>query len=340
MMRQGLGNLDDVSRMIASGSTLLLAGEEALLAQLPPGRWIGGTAAQFLTPQGEIAADGKLLFTDLTGIGLDVELRHLDADSLHEIPQFYPPNGFAVLIMPGFTPLLQCAHKMLDYPGLYDTPLTGWVSAVDLAEIGTRTPKTFAGTPEARDDRAAIMYVTLPETAFAQLHIVNLFTPGSGPEIRMPESGYHITGHCLIDGQPQNLACYILEQNIDPRLPLVADYEGALINVSIFKTDPQSGAVTFFSPVCPNLTYRFAAAVLDYQEEFAHAVAELGLAREAVISSICVLNVLHAGLTEEQRLHLIAPVTFGEIAYMVLNQTLTYLTITEFGVLEGYENDA
>ncbi len=323
--------------MITDGRVLLLAGEEELLAQLPPGRWIGGTTAQFLTPQGSVPARGLLMFTDITSLALHTEQRHLDAASLHRIAQHYPQNGFAVLIVPGFSAiLLRLASEILDYQGIYDMPLTGWVSAVDLDEIGQRTPKTFAGTPYARDDRAAVMYVTLPETAFAELHVVNLFAPGDGPEIRVPAQGFHISGDCLIDGHPHNLARYMEAQNIDPSLPLIADQEGALLNVSILKNDPLDGTVSVFAPVNPSLTYRFAEAVLDYQEEFIHAAAELGPVEEMVFFSVGVLNLQYAALAEKHGLSLSAPVSFGEIAYTVLNQTLTCLSINQFGGMEEF----
>jgi len=323
--------------MITDGRVLLLAGEETLLAQLPPGRWIGGTAAQFLTPQGSVPARGLLLFTDITSLALHTEQRHLDAASLHRIARHYPQNGFAVLIVPGFSALLlRLTSEILDYQGVYDMPLTGWVSAVDLAEIGQRTPKTFAGTPHARDDCAAVMYVTLPETAFAQLRIVNLFTPGSGPEIRVPAHGFHISGDCLIDGEPQNLARYMETQNIDPSLPLIADQEGAMLNVSILRNDAQSGTVSVFAPVSPALTYRFAETILDYQEEFVRAASDLGPAEEMVFSSLGVLNLQYAALAERHGLSLSAPVSFGEIAYTVLNQTLTCLSINQFGGMEEF----
>jgi hypothetical protein len=335
--RHGITSIAKAARMIEAGCLLLLAGDERALSQLPPGQWVGGTVAQFLTPAGCVPAKDQLLYTDFTSLAVSAELRHLDSAALHGIARHYPRNGFAVLIAPGFSPiLLQLASEILDYQGLYDMPLTGWISAVDLNEIGIRTPKTFAGTPEGRADEAAIMYITLPDNAFAQLHIVNLFTPGKGPNIRVPKPGFQITGECLIGGQPRNLADYMAAESIDPRLPLIADRDGALLNISILKDDPQDGTVTLLSPVCPSLDYRFADSVLDYREEFIRAANTLGPAAQMTVSSICVLNALHAGLHKGHGLPITAPVTFGQIAYTVLNQTLTCLAVNRLEDLDEF----
>jgi hypothetical protein len=197
-------------------------------------------------------------------------------------------------------------------------------------------PKTFAGGPQAEDERAAVLYVSLPSHYFAQLHIANLFAPGTGPEIRFPQPGQTGDGDCLIGGERGNLARYIAERGIDRRLPLVADHEGALLNVTILMADSQSGRVMFLSPVSPALTYRFAEDVLDYAAEFTRAAAEIEL-DQAAHACICALHYHYAGLIPSHDSDLpphnttapdiTAPVTFGQIAYTVLNQTLTCLTI-------------
>ncbi len=329
--------------MIGEGRVLLLAGTEDDLCHLPAGCWIGGTAGYFATPQGCVAAAGQIFYVDFTGIALGASWRSFDAGDIHELAQHYPSNGFAILLLPGFSKLLgDAAVRIMEFDGLYNLPLMGWVSAVALEgqphilPQGVR-PKTFAGSGEAAAERAAVLYISLPEQYFAQLHIANLFAPGTGPEIRFPAPAQFSDGDCLIGGVRGNLVRYMVEQGIDLRLPLVADHEGALLNVAILR--PRDGGAVFLTPVSPALTYRFAEEVLDYAAEFTRTVAEIEL-DQAVHACICALHYHYAGLTYGVDQHaaqrnalpmpgpdIIAPVTFGQIAYTVLNQTLTCLTI-------------
>lgn len=328
--------------MISEGRVLLLAGAEQDLANLPEGTWIGGTVGWFVTPEGGVTAQGVLFYTDFTKLTDGASWRSFGAGDIHEIAQFYPENGFALLILPGFSEILgKVAGRIMEYDGLYNVPLMGWVSAVateGMPNILPRGgPKTFAGGPRAESERAAVLYVSLPPRCFAQLHIANLFTPGDGPDIKFLEPGLYNAKDCLIGGTRQNLARYMAAQNIDRRLPLVADHEGALLNLSILRRDAQAGCVTFLAPVSTNLTYRFADKVTDYPAEFLNATADIDLP-QAAHNCICMLHYFFAGLDntlgprDNTKLRLpgppiTAPVTFGQIAYTILNQTLTSLTI-------------
>jgi hypothetical protein len=327
--------------MIGQGRVLLLAGTEEDLATLPEGCWIGGTSGYFITPEGGLgAAAGLVFYTDFTSIAQGASWRSFDSGDIHQLARYYPDHGFAILLLPGFSQLLgEVAGRIMEFDGLYNLPLMGWVSAVLLESQPHilppgATPKVFAGGKAGGSECAAVLYVSLPEQYFAQLHIANLFAPGNGPEIRFPQPGQFSNGDCLIGGSRGNLVQYIAEHGIDPRLPLVADHEGALLNVSILVAEP--GRVIFLAPVSPALTYRFAEDVLDYAAEFARAAEEIEL-DQAAHACICALHYYHAGLTYGfgdppykpplPGPHITAPVTFGQIAYTVLNQTLTCLTI-------------
>jgi hypothetical protein len=340
---QGLCRPEEAARMIGEGRVLLLAGTEEDLGRLPEGCWIGGTAGYFMTPQGCAAAGGQIFYADFTAIAIGASWRSFDAGDIHGLAQYYPENGFAILLLPGFSKLLgEVAGRIMEFDGLYNLPLMGWVSAVALEGLPhilprEARPKTFAGSGQAAAERAAVLYISLPAQYFAQLHIANLFAPGTGPEIRFLQPGQFSNGDCMIGGTRGNLARYIAEQDIDRRLPLVADHEGALLNVSILPADGER--LIFLSPVSPALTYRFAEEVLDYATEFARAAAEIEL-DQAAHACICALHHHYAGLTygidgaatNPNKMPLpgpdiTAPITFGQIAYTVLNQTLTCLSI-------------
>jgi hypothetical protein len=330
IIEHGTGTPAEIAGLILAGRILVLAGAEADLSRLPRGRWIGGTAASFITAAGGQEADGRIFYSDLTGIARNVRLHHFNLSEMRRIGRLHPLNGFTIAIIPGFSELLTgvCA-EILNYDGLYNAPLFGWISAVDPSQLGRMRPKSFfAGAPAGSTEHAAVMSVSLPHDLFVQLQIANLFGPGTGPEIRFAKPGYLAEGDCLIGGKPDNLARYIEAENIDRRLPLVSDHEGALINISIISSDAQTGRATFLAPVNPALTYRFAADILDYRCEFSSAMNELHKG-SAALSCVCVQNYEHAGLRQSTGLPFQGPVTFGQIAYGVVNQTLACLTISK-----------
>jgi hypothetical protein len=57
-----------------------------------------------------------------------------------------------------------------------------------------------------------------------------------------------------------------------------------------------------------------------------------------VFSCNCILNYLYSELEGKQTGGIIGPITFGEVAYQLLNQTLAYLTISEIEE-EEYDDD-
>ena len=125
--------------MIREGRVLLLAGTEAELATMPPGNWIGGTVGHFATPLCGVAAGGQILYADFTAICTTACWRSFDAGDIHEIAHHYPANGFAILLLPGFSQLLgSVAGHIMEYDGLYNLPLMGWVSAVAITPDGRR----------------------------------------------------------------------------------------------------------------------------------------------------------------------------------------------------------
>ena len=127
-------------------------------------------------------------------------------------------------------------------------------------------------------------------------------------------------------------ACITSEQiesartkEIDTRLPLVADYSGAMVNVSIKSNIAAEQRVDFYAPVFPGVSYRIAAPVADYISAFQAALPPTNA--ELVFSCNCILNYLYCDLEGKQTGKVKGPITFGEIGYQLLNQTLVYLTI-------------
>jgi hypothetical protein len=180
------------------------------------------------------------------------------------------------------------------------------------------------GRSRASSSKTALaMHVTLPANQAAELDIVNIFKLGCGDTLSFPEAGF-AASDCLINGQPANLAQYIEEKRIDTRLPLTADYCGSVINVSLQAVEADSGTVRFYAPVFPGVKYQFADPVPDYAEAFSKAIPK---GDESLFSCNCILNYLYGELEGKHTGNVCGPVTFGEIAHLLLNQTLVQLKI-------------
>lgn len=337
MPTRGFGTVAELAAMIRAGRILLLAGSEALLAQLPAGRWIGGTATAFLTDAGGATERGRIFYSDLTNHAQTADILLLDASQLPGLAEGYPENGFSVLILPGLSELLvSFARDGADYPGLFNSPLIGWMSAADPAANAPASAKTFAGCGQAHAEHGALMHVSLSCRLVAQMDIVNLFSSSKGAVISFPEDGLSATA-CVVDGAVQDLAAYIESHHLDTNLPLIADHDGAAVNVSIRAVDAQAQRVDFFAPVLKTLTYRFATPHTDFPAAFDRALATIEPG-DIVFACTCVLNYQQARLENRRAGPLTGPVSFGEIAYIALNRTLACLSIVSLHD-EGQEEE-
>lgn len=325
----GLFDRDAAADLIRSGKHLLLAADEALLAALPMGNWIGGTIPYFMAPEGGLHSADRIFVTELPD-STSATIRGYNAASLPNLAADHPGHGFTVLLIPAFTEVHTAfARNVAHYAGIFDRPVVGWVSGIALGDIGKVTPKVFNGaTGECSADQAIALHVGLAELDHVSVDIINLFRPGDGDTIAFTEGGFSATD-ALVNGVPTNLARYLTERGTDTRLPLVADYNGAMINVSFQKVDAARGTVDFYAPVFPRIDYRVAAPIGDYVAGFAAELRPDGPV--PAFACNCILNYIYAGLEGRSTAPLTGPMTFGEIAYMLLNQTAVYLTISRDG---------
>ncbi len=325
-MSQELCDVEDVEALIRRGNGLLLAGEESLLRRLPRGKWIAGTIPYFMTEAGGVVNRQRIFVNELPDGLKCVGIRRYGEDDIARVYSDLPAGGFGVMIAPASSRVhLSFALNAPTYERFAIRPLIGWISGVHLSELGKATPKVFDGTSgEALDQQAVVMHVSVPSGSVAELGILNIFQEGEGPVITFPSNGFAATD-VEIDGRPRNLAQFIQETGLDTRLPLVADYCGANINVSFQAVDQKRGEVQFYAPVFAGVRYRHAQPVADYVAEFDSNLPK-GIDQIA-FSCNCILNYLHSGLEGRKTGGIVGPITFGEIAYQLLNQTMAYLTI-------------
>lgn len=331
-MRRHLLEVDAVAALIQRGETLLLAGDERRLRRLPPGRWIAGTIPYFMSDEGGVV-DRRRIFVERLPSGFDhVAIRRYDEDGIARVYADLPANTMGVIIAPSGTPVHSSfALNAPRYDKFATAPLFGWISGVHLSEVGTALPKVFDGaTGEALERHAVVMHVAVRPGTTVELAILNIFEEGDGPAITFPSTGFTATT-AVVDGRECNFAEYVRDSGLDMRLPLVASDSGVggvRVNVSFQATDAARGEVRFFAPVFAGVRYHHARPVRDYVDAFISALPT-GVGDRIVFGCNCVLNFVHSSLEGRRTGNVVGPITFGEIAYQLLNQTMVYLTVAD-----------
>jgi hypothetical protein len=311
--------------LIASGQPMLIAGDAKQLAKLPRGQWIGGTTPYFMTKQGGVVDRERVFVTLLKEPVLSTSIRVYQERDLQRIVEDYPSHGCSFVILPaGSQAHLRFDRECATWPGLFNSPLVGWNSGVLLSELTSTSARVFDGTTlQSFDNAAIVLHATTGASYVGRIEIINPFQQGNGDKITFPSSGTTVTS-CLINGQPRDFAEYLTRNAIDTRWPLVADYAGAQINVSFQVVRASPSVVRLYAPVFEGVEYRLAAPVADLAGFFGNEFA----ARKVTpaFSCNCILNFLYAELEGKRTGEATGPITFGEIAYVQLNQTLVYVT--------------
>lgn len=314
--------------LIAAGRPCCIAGDEALLRELPPGRWIGGTIPYFMAANGGTCSNTQLFVTELPCHEAGPQIRVYNRATLNQVCRDSPDHGFTLLVLPAFSEVHEAfAQEAPDYEDMYLKPLVGWISGVHLNDIGSAQPRVLDGsTGQWHANAGVAIHVPVAPSQLVHVDIVNLFEPGSGPIIEFEQGGF-AASQCRIDGQPANLHDWMAERNVDTRLPLVADYHGAMINVSIKAMDASQHRVDFYAPVFAGVPYRVAKPLSDYRWAFAQATVGRKVPGELVFCCNCILNYAYGQLEGHRTGSLTGPMTFGEIGYQLLNQTLVHLSL-------------
>ncbi|MCL2672886.1 MAG: hypothetical protein FWF01_00675 [Alphaproteobacteria bacterium] len=357
-MKHQISTLEETQKLIAAERILLIAGDEAVLAKLPKGRWVGGSTPYFMTPgKGGMVSRDSLFVSDITDAVATASIKKYTADSLPQVYKDCPDNGFSYIIIPA----LSSAHMAFalnapNYESFGFNPLIGWIAAVHLDDLDKVKPKVFNGeTGEAIEDGAIVLHAALPPGKVAEIGIINPFQQGPGDTLTFEQDGFSAadvlvngqkqnfaeymmkvaserddSNEALVEGQKRNLDEYMKEKNLVTKLqlPLVADYYGALVNISFFNRIDKDKGVQFYAPVFKGVKYKLAAPLPDYVGAFAKLLDAEKVQEENILFSCnCVLNYLYSNLENKKTASFVGPVAFGEIAYQLVNQTLTYLQI-------------
>jgi hypothetical protein len=324
---QVLFSLDEVASKVSEGRNLLLAGDRGLLKQVPAGNWIGGTIPYFMATQGGVFTKDKIFVNELPGFVTSVSVKTYNENTISSIYRDAPENGLSIVIISGSSPThFSFALNAPRYERFAMRPLIGWIAGTEVSDIGKVAPEVISGKNRLGQANAAVaMHIGLPSDKQADINIVNIFRQGTGDAITFPEDGFRAV-NAQINGVQRNLADYLEERKIDTRLPLVADYSGAMINTSFQEIDKARKRVSFYAPVFHGVEYKVAAPVADYVTEFESHLPR-SAAETITFSCNCILNYLYSDLQGKRTGNITGPITFGEIAYQLLNQTLAYVTI-------------
>ncbi len=323
-----LMSIQEATDCIQTGQPLALAAPEAVLSSLPKGQWIGGTIPYFMDEAGGVVStEGKVFVTPLPDEG-QASLAYYSAAEVAKVVGNAPENGFTIAIVPAGSQ----AHRLFSESAVNDAdallrPTVGWVAGIHLDDLGKVSPKVFDGrTGESFDDGIVVAHVSLPEERLATIEIVNIFEPGDGDVLTFDQTSFQV-GNCKVNGEEKNFAEYVAANGLDDgKLPLVGDFGGAHINVSIQFVDADAKTVALYAPVFTGVDYRFAKPVGDYGATFRQRLTDYDT--EGVgFSCNCILNFLFGELEGQSIGRLNGPVTFGEIGYQLLNQTLVVLRI-------------
>lgn len=323
-MSSELVSVEHAAELIRSSARLLIAGDEALLRRLPPGEWIGGTTPYFMGGEGGVATQHRVMVTRLPDEIVSARIVAYAPEQLALIPDDYPANGVSFIILPAGSAAHQVfGHDVLNWPKVFQRPLVGWISGYDLAT--QRSAFVVDGrTGSVLENAGLVMHCELRRDVVAQVDILNLFRPGDGDTLTFTEESF-TPKTVLVNGARRSFAEYLVEVKADVRVPLVADFAGAMVNVSIQAIDAARGSVTLYAPVIEGVQYHLAAPLTDYEGQFRAEMAKRS--GTAIFSCNCVLNFLHAHLEGLALPGSSGPITFGEVAWMLLNQTMVSVTL-------------
>ncbi len=315
---------ETVKMISASVLPLHIAGSEAMLRKLPKGMWVGGSTEYFITDEGGIISGDKLFVTEFP---YNFKAKTYDMKEIENVAADAYDNGFSILIVPFDSAVhKEYAQNAANYQDMFMKNITGWISGVNLGVKG-QTPIAVNGLVGGiYANKAVALHLEAPKNKTVSMNIINILSQDEkSPLIEFDEEGF-VVKYCFVDGKKTSLADYIGENSIDTKFPLVGDYSGSGVNIS-FKTI-DNGAVSFYAPVFRGIKYRMAKSISSYSKEFNERISRLGNTK-SVFSCNCILNFLYGGLEGKKLEAFAGPVTFGEIAYQLVNQTLVYVTVED-----------
>jgi signal transduction histidine kinase/CheY-like chemotaxis protein len=331
--------IEELKAAMSQGGYFFVAADEELLKQIPKGTWIGGTIPYFMTQSGGIYSRNTIYAVKLPSYITTAEIKTYDESSLANVYSDAPDNGFSLIIIPGSSKThLSFALNAPRFKEFAASPLMGWISGVSIDEIGKSTPKVIDGrTGRVMKDAAVVMHATLPKGKTAIIGIVNIFEPSDGDVLTFDADGFFAVD-VMVNGKKERFAEYLARKELNTKLPLVTNYGGVMINVSFQGVDAETGEVRFYAPVFKDMEYRHAKPVGDYLHAFMEQ-KPCDIGDRIMFSCNCILNYIYANLEGKRTIGFTGPISFGEIAYQLLNQTAVYIELVTANLSERLRDE-
>lgn len=316
-------SINEVVNLISEGKNLHIAGSESLLKKLPKGNWIGGSTEYFMTEDGGIVTDEKL-FVKVMEFE-NIKYATYDENDISSVTSDAFDSGFSIVIIPFDSKIhIEYAEHAAEFPEMFLKNIVGWISGFNLNKENQTAIAVNGQTGEILTDKAAVMHIETPEDKTVSIGMINIFEKDeNSPLIEFAENGFS-TKSFLIDGHEVGMVDFINNNSIDTKLPIIGDYSGAGVNISA--KEVIGDTVTFYAPIFNGIKYHAAKRVDNYEEEFASRLAEANV-NDYVFSCNCILNFLYGELEGKAIGSFYGPITFGEISYQLVNQTLVYVTL-------------
>ena len=320
-MKKLLYSIDEVSQFISQGKKMVLGADENILNQLPQGDWIAGTTPYFVDCNGGQENHQLIAVYDFTDIAEDAKFISYDINSIEQIYNDGFDNGFIILILPCYSDILgKYAVNAPSFEGFATKPLVGWVAGHAYDASLPRTKTYFKSGASASIDKGVAIHVKLPANKYAEVEMINPFTPGDGDKIEILKDGFLID-EVLVNGQKCNFAQYLKDRSF--AYPMVADFGDVYMNTSVKLAEE---SVLVAGPVFKGQEYTFAKQI-----DIPKVLQEISVKAQdsPVFSCFCVANYLYGQFEGKTFGNFDMVVTFGEIAYQLVNQTVVYLNVKD-----------
>ena len=313
---------DETVKKINEGKLLHISSTQALLEKLPRGNWLGGTSEYFMGSDGGIVTK-ELLF--VTPMPYDTyKIQTYTTDTIKNVVADGYENGFTIVILPfGSSINAEYALNSNDYAEMYMRPIAGWVAGRNL-DNPEQIPKVGNGQEgEVYEDKGVAVHIQIPEGKVASVNIVNIFSPDENlPILEFDEQDF-VVHNCIINGEKTSFSGFLKEHNIDTLVPMIGDYSGASVNISIIQI-LDDGGVQLAAPPTKGIKYRWASSMTDYAGAFQSRAKGLEGA-DITFACNCIFNFLYGQLEGKQIPVFAGSATWGEIAYKLVNQTFVYI---------------
>jgi len=314
---------DETIKKINEGGLLHISGTQTLLEKLPKGNWIGGTGEHFMGANGGVVTKEHLFVSEMPYDTYKIQT--YTTDTIKNVVADGYENGFTVVILPFGTPVnAEYALNSNDYEQMYMRPIAGWVAGRNL-DNPEQIPKVGNGQAgEVYEDKGVALHVQLPEDKIATVNIVNIFSPDeNSPILKFDEQDFTVK-NCTVDGEKKLFADFLKEYNANSMAPMIGDYSGAAINISLQVVDGET--VRLAAPPSKGIEYRWATPVEDYAAAFQSFAKELE-GKNIAFACNCLYNFMYGQLEGKQIPVFAGPATWGEIAYKLVNQTFVYISV-------------